>query len=218
MAPAPPIGENVDIVVFGLLFVVTAVPANGMSVTAKPRFPLKANGEQQRLCHLRELCDSSRGGDRVPAGGQLRQTGGDGLRPAGLGGQRPVRGLADQSGQGEHHVRASLGLMLMLVTVIVMPLALPSVLSLLDTGASAHTWTLLWPLLLFILIPLAVGLFIRWRWPTLAMHGASWLGPISVACLFVHITLMFVAYWSYFTAEFGTGEIAYSIKRRFSCA
>ena len=40
---------------------------------------------------------------------------------------------------------------------------------------------------------------------------ATWLGPLSVMFLVIHIALMFATYWDYFIHEFGTGDIAFTI-------
>ena len=106
---------------------------------------------------------------------------------------------------------ASASFMLMIGTIIIMPLALPNLLDVLDTNVELSRWKLLWPILLFLVVPLVVGLVIRARFPKAAIAGASWLGPISLAALAVHICLMFAAYWDDFIDEFGTGEIAFTI-------
>ena len=106
---------------------------------------------------------------------------------------------------------AASSFMLMIVTIVVMPLLLPSLLSWVDSPAQPSWWDLFGPILLFLLVPLVVGLLVRWRHPQFAMNAATWLGPFSIVCLMIHIALMFATYWDDFTDEFGTGEMAFTL-------
>ncbi len=204
--------ELIVIVAFGLIFVFTAALANGFSVTPASIWgPLKAHPQLSVMAIIGNFII-------VPGlvigfflavdlGAQVAMA----FALLALVAGAPFVAWMTSLGNGNVAYGGSLGLMLMIVTIIVMPLALPSVLSLLDTGADVKTWTLLWPLLLFIVLPLVVGMLVRARHPTLAMQGATWLGPISVAALLVHVVLMFVTFWYDFIAEFGTGAIAFTI-------
>ena len=84
-------------------------------------------------------------------------------------------------------------ILLTLGTFVVLPLLLPWVLTVLKTGATPSAWLILWPMLLFMALPLAIGMIVRARLPELAQQGAQWLGPISITFLMVHI-LLFLAY------------------------
>jgi BASS family bile acid:Na+ symporter len=75
------------------------------------------------------------------------------------------------------NVAFSVGLMVMLmvVTVIYLPLVLPLLLS----GVEVNPWDIARSLIVLMLIPLAIGLFIRWRWEEAAAMIAPYFGMAS---------------------------------------
>src|SRR6516164_931859 len=73
--------------------------------------------------------------------------------------------VAQGKGDLGYSVAVSFGLLL--VTLVVVPLAMPPLLRALDTDATPSTWTVAWPMLLFILAPLVVGMVCRARYPRL---------------------------------------------------
>ena len=83
-------------------------------------------------------------------------------------------------GRGDVGYSAAVSLGLTLVTLVAVPLALPPLLRALDTGASPSVWLCAWPLLLFILLPLVVGMICRARYPEIVGQVGPWLGPISI--------------------------------------
>jgi bile acid:Na+ symporter, BASS family len=115
-----------------------------------------------------------------------------------------VRGKGDLG----YSVAVSLGLTL--VTLVVTPLALPPLLRALHTGASPSVWRVAWPLLLFILMPLVVGMICRARYPELVAEVGPWLGPLSVTFLLVHICLYIGYSWSDFLSLAGYGQLAFA--------
>ena len=100
--------------------------------------------------------------------------------------------------------------MLTIGTFIVLPLVLPFALTALGTGATSSIWVLLWPMLLFMLLPLLAGMTIRARYPSLAMEIGPYLGPISITALVVHVTLFLGYTWNDFLALGGTWAFAFS--------
>ena len=96
-------------------------------------------------------------------------------------------------------------------TIILMPLLLPPFLRALHTGASPSIWLVLWPMLLFILLPFLVGVVIRARYPDLAMQIAPWLGPVSATFLLVHVTLFIGYSWSSFLSIAGAGQMLFTL-------
>jgi len=100
--------------------------------------------------------------------------------------------------------------MLTIGTFIVLPLVLPFALTALGTGATPSIWVLLWPMLLFMLLPLLAGMTIRVRYPSLAMEIGPYLGPISITALVVHVTLFLGYTWNDFLSLGGTGAFAFS--------
>ena len=101
-------------------------------------------------------------------------------------------------------------MLLLAATFFVLPLALPVALSALGTGASPSVWLVLWPMLVFMLLPLLAGMFIRARYPKLAMELGVYLGPISITALVVHVTLFLGYTWDDFLSLAGTGAIAFA--------
>ena len=208
----PPVGDIIEIVAFGLLFVMTAALANGLSVTpAMVVGPLRQNVQLSVFALIGNFIV-------IPAmviGFFLAVDMNPQVKMAfallALVAGAPFVAWMTSLGKGNIGYGASLSFMLMIVTIVLMPLALPHVLSWLDTGAKPSTWTLYWPLLAFLLLPLVIGMLVRARHPAFAMQAATWLAPLSIVFLLIHIMLMFVAYWSDFTAEFHTGAIAFTI-------
>ena len=114
-------------------------------------------------------------------------------------------------GKGDIAYGALASVGLMLVTLVVVPFALPPLLRLLDTGASTDTWTVAWPLLLFILLPLVIGVICRARYPHFVAGVAPYLGPISITFLVVHISLYIGYSWSDFLSLAGDAQLAFAL-------
>ena len=117
--------------------------------------------------------------------------------------------VAQAKGDEGYSVVTSLGLLL--VTLIVLPFAFPPLLRLLNTGASPSVWLVAWPMLLFILLPLVVGVICRARYPGLVAEVGPWLGPISLTFLVVHISLYIGYSWSHFLSLAGGGQMAFTL-------
>jgi bile acid:Na+ symporter, BASS family len=212
MPQAPAVGDIKDIVAFGLLFVGTAALANGFSVTpAMILGPLKQNAQLSVFTLVGNFIV-------VPAlvvgfllafdfSAQVDLA----FCVLALVAGAPFVAWMTSLGKGNVAYGAASSFMLMVVTIVVMPLLLPTELSWVDSPASPSWWKLFWPLLLFLVVPLVVGMLVRWRHPEFATAAATWLGPLSIAFLLIHVALMFATYWDDFTAEFGTGEIAFTV-------
>ena len=114
-------------------------------------------------------------------------------------------------GSGDVGYSAIVSFSLLVVTLVVVPFALPALLRLLNTGASPSVWTVAWPLLLFVLLPLVVGMICRARYPQFVAEVGSWLGPISVTFLVVHISLYIGYSWSEFLSLAGRGQVAFTL-------
>jgi len=100
---------------------------------------------------------------------------------------------------------------LLLATFIVLPLAVPVLESALGTNADVTTWKVLWPLLVFMLLPFLIGVLIRSRSLSLTMALGSWLGPVSITFLMAHIVLFIGYSWSDFVSIAGYGQMAFSL-------
>jgi BASS family bile acid:Na+ symporter len=75
-------------------------------------------------------------------------------------------------------------IVLMVLTVIVLPLTLPAVTSWIDPGIGVTAWDVAWPLLVFFLPLLIIGILVRLRWPEVAAEGVHLLGP-SPCCVYL---------------------------------
>jgi BASS family bile acid:Na+ symporter len=114
-------------------------------------------------------------------------------------------------GKGDMGYGVAVSFGLTLVTLVVTPLALPPLLRALDTGASPGVWHVAWPLLLFVLAPLVVGMICRARYPEIVAEVGPWLGPLSVTFLVVHVCLYIGYSWSEFLSLAGYGQIAFAL-------
>jgi BASS family bile acid:Na+ symporter len=117
--------------------------------------------------------------------------------------------VAQGKGDLGYSVAVSFGLTLL--TLILTPLALPLLLRALDTGASPSVWHVAWPLLLFILVPILVGMLCRSRYPELVAEVGPWLGPLSITFLVVHVCLYIGYSWSEFLSLAGYGQLAFAL-------
>jgi BASS family bile acid:Na+ symporter len=117
--------------------------------------------------------------------------------------------VAKGKGDLAYSVGVSVGLLL--VTLVVLPLAMPPLLRALDTGASPSVWKVAWPLLLFILLPVVVGAICRARYPEFVAEVGPWLGPISFTFLVVHVSLFIGYSASDFVSIAGAGQMAFTL-------
>jgi BASS family bile acid:Na+ symporter len=130
----------------------------------------------------------------------------------------PFVAMFTRIADGDAAFAAAISLILLLVTIPFMPLVLPWLLGALNVAQpSVTTWHLLKPLLWFILLPLGLGLAVRWRYPTLAEKMAPHCGQVSLVGIALHVTLMFVAFWNDVVTELHTGEYLYSIFMPIGC-
>ena len=130
----------------------------------------------------------------------------------------PFVAMFTRLGHGDVAYAGAISFVLLVLTIPFMPLVLPWMLGLLHVPHTpVTTWHLLKPMLWFLVIPLAVGLAVRWRYPALARELAPHLGQVALVSVALHVTLMFVAYWNQVVAELGTGEYLYSIFMPLGC-
>ena len=99
----------------------------------------------------------------------------------------------------------SVGLMvlLMVFTIVYMPLVLPQLLQ----GVSVDPWSIARPLILLMLIPLAMGLFIKLRFSKIASVLHPYLARISTLALILLITSGLLAHLNAVIGVFGSGGI-----------
>jgi predicted Na+-dependent transporter len=104
---------------------------------------------------------------------------------------------------------AATGLMVLLVvvTIIVMPIALP----LLLTGISVTFWDIAAGLVYLILIPLAISLFVRARYPEAAASALPHFAQASNLSLLILLVLMVVLNFSDVVGLLGSGGLLASL-------
>ena len=200
------------IISFGLIFVVTASLGNGLSVTVQSiKAPLK--GRQQSsvmllIANFIVLPALLIGLAAIlPFPPQVKMA----IAVLAINAGAPFIPWLVSLAKGDLAYSSSAVIILIVGTVIVLPLALPLVLNLLGTGATPSTWLVLWPLLLFMVLPLLIGMFIRARYLKLAMDIGPYLGPISIAFLVVHIVLFLGYSWQDVTTLVGGGVLAFAL-------
>ncbi len=114
-------------------------------------------------------------------------------------------------GKGDLLYSAVASFGLTLLTLAIVPFALPPLLRALDTGATPSTWLVAYPMLLFILAPLVIGMICKARYPDFVAEVGPWLGPISLTFLVVHICLYLGYSWSEFLSLAGGGQVAFTL-------
>jgi BASS family bile acid:Na+ symporter len=104
---------------------------------------------------------------------------------------------------------AATGLMVLLVvvTIIVLPIALP----LLLTGISVTFWDIASGLIILILVPLAVALFVRARYPEAAASALPSFAQASNLSLLILMVLMVVLNFSDVVGLLGSGGLLASL-------
>lgn len=104
---------------------------------------------------------------------------------------------------------AATGLMVLLIvaTIIIMPIVLPLLLS----GVAVTFWEIASGLIVLMLIPLALSLFVRARWESIAVSFQPYAAQASTLSLLFLIVLMLVLNWSNVVSLFGSGGLLASI-------
>jgi bile acid:Na+ symporter, BASS family len=202
----------VVIISFGLLFVVLASLGNGLSVTTQSiRTPLKGRGQSNIMLLLANFVFMPvlliGLAALLPFPPQVKMA----IIVLAINAGAPFIPWLVSLGKGDLAYSSSAVIMLIVGTVIVLPLAMPLMLNLLGTGATPSTWDVLWPLLLFMVLPLLIGMFIRARYLKLAMEIGPYLGPISITFLVVHIVLFLGYSWADVVSLFGGGVLLFAL-------
>lgn len=202
----------VVIITFGLIFVVTASLGNGLSITKQsvlgPMQQHKQLNVMLLISNFIVLPALIIGLTAiVPFEPQVKMA----FAALALSAGAPFIPWLVSLAKGNLAYSGSAVVLLTLATFVVLPLALPLVLSLLGTGATPSMWLVLWPMLLFMLLPLVIGMIIRARYVSLAMQIGPYLGPLSITFLVVHIALFLGYTWKDFISLAGGGVIAFTI-------
>src|SRR5664279_3170715 len=198
----------VVIVTFGLIFVVTASLAQGLSLarpSAKTPSPLQGRTQLTVMILISSFI-------LIPAlmiglgalihfHSQVKMA----IVVLALTAGAPFVPWLVSLAKGNVMYSGAIALLLMVLTIIILPLLMPPLVRALNTGASPSIWVVFWPMLIFMLLPLVVGVVIRNRYPQLGTQIMPWLGPLSVSFLVVHIALFISYSWSQFLSLAGYG-------------
>jgi bile acid:Na+ symporter, BASS family len=198
------------IISFGLIFVVTASLGNGLAVTPKSiGGPLRGHRQLNVMLLLSNfivlpvlLIGLAA---IIPFAPQVKMA----IIALALCAGAPFIPWLVGLAKGNLGYSVAVVILLTVVTLIVMPFALPWMLNALKTGATPSVWLVAWPMLLFILVPLVIGMVIRARLPQLAGQIGPYLGPISITFLLVHIILFIGFSWVDFKTLMGNGVVAF---------
>ncbi len=101
-------------------------------------------------------------------------------------------------------ITTTLLVILTVATLIALPLGLPLAIDAVDVQLTVSVWDIAWPLLLFLLLPLALGCGFRVWWPDLTPPLAQWVVRVAILCLLFNLNFTLVAYWNLFVQAWGT--------------
>jgi BASS family bile acid:Na+ symporter len=101
-------------------------------------------------------------------------------------------------------ISTTLLVVLTVATVIALPLGLPLAIDAVDAQLKTSAWDVAWPLLLFLLLPMALGCGFRVWWPDLTPPLARWVVRVAILCLLFNLNFTLVAYWDLFVQTWGT--------------
>ena len=201
----------VVIVTFGLIFVVTASLAQGLSLALKAPSPLQGRSQLTVMILISSFI-------LIPAlmiglgalihfHSQVKMA----IVVLALTAGAPFVPWLVSLAKGNLMYSGAIALLLMVLTIIILPFLMPPLVRALHTGASPSIWVVFWPMLIFMLLPLVVGVVIRNRYPQLGTQIMPWLGPLSVSFLVVHIALFISYSWSQFLSLAGYGQMVFTL-------
>jgi len=202
----------VVIVSFGLIFVVTATLGQGLGVTRQSMSePLKAHSQLNVMLFLSTfiLVPAILIGlaALLPFDNQVKMA----IIVLGICGGAPFVPWLVSLAKGNVPYSSAATTMLLVGTFIILPLAVPPLQKLLDTGANVSVLDVAWPLAVFMLLPFVIGIIIRASSLSLTMALGAWLGPVSITFLMAHIVLFISYSWSEFVSIAGYGQMAFAL-------
>lgn len=116
----------------------------------------------------------------------------------------PFAPVLAKLGNADVSISTVLLVILTLGTVVALPIGLPLAVDAVDVELTVSAWEVAWPLLIFILLPLALGCVFRTWWPDLAPPLTQWTVRVAILCLLFNANFTLVAYWDLFLQEWGT--------------
>lgn len=118
----------------------------------------------------------------------------------------PFAPLVAQLARASVSLATTMLVVLTLGTIIALPIGLPLAIDSVDSQIKTSVWDVAWPLLLFLLLPLALGCGFRLLWSDLAAPLHRWVVLIAVLGLLMNCNFTLFVYWNLFVQTWGTGS------------
>ncbi len=118
----------------------------------------------------------------------------------------PFAPLLAKLGRANINIATMLLVLLTVATTIALPLGLPLAIDAVDVQLKTSSWDIAWPLLLFLLLPLALGCVFRLLWPDLAKPLQRWTVRVAILSLLLNLNFTLLVYWGLFVQTWGTGS------------
>ena len=116
----------------------------------------------------------------------------------------PFAPILAQLAKADVSIATTLLVVLTVATIVALPIGLPLAVDAVDAQLKTSVWDVAWPLLLFLLLPLALGCGFRVWWPDLTPPLAQWAVRVAILCLLFNLNFTLVAYWDLFEQTWGT--------------
>jgi BASS family bile acid:Na+ symporter len=116
----------------------------------------------------------------------------------------PFAPIVAKLGKANVRIATTLLVVLTVATMIALPLGLPLAIDAVDVQLKTSVWDIAWPLLLFMLLPLALGCAFRVWWPDLTPPLERWVVRIAILSLLLNLNFTLYVYWHLFDT-WGTG-------------
>jgi BASS family bile acid:Na+ symporter len=112
-----------------------------------------------------------------------------------------------QAAKGSTAFSVGLMVLLMVVTIAYMPVVLPWMLRDVGQDVTVDAWAIAKSLIVALLIPLAIGLFAKWRWPDMADGLSPLMSQVSTFAVMLLLVGAIVLQWDAIVSLFGTGGV-----------
>ncbi|GAA3629785.1 bile acid:sodium symporter [Microlunatus ginsengisoli] len=118
----------------------------------------------------------------------------------------PFAPVLAKLGRANINIATMLLVLLTVATTIALPLGLPLAIDAVDVQLKTSSWDIAWPLLLFLLLPLALGCVFRLLWSDLAKPLQRWTVRVAILSLLLNLNFTLLVYWGLFVQTWGTGS------------
>ena len=118
----------------------------------------------------------------------------------------PFAPLLAKLGRANVSIATTMLVVLTVATVIALPVGLPLAIKAVDVQLETPVWGIAWPLLLFLLLPLALGCCFRLWWPDLAPPLDRWIVRVDILFLLLNLNFTLLVYWDLFVQTWDTGS------------